>query len=70
MNKLGKVFIFIGSILIIVSIILLTYNNYQEINAGKKSEIALDIIKNNIDTQNETNTIVNEEIMKWKLLMY
>ena len=63
MNKLGKIFITIGSILIIASIILLTYNNYQEINAGKKSEIALDIIKNNIDTQKETNTIVNEEII-------
>ena len=63
MNKLGKIFIFIGSILIIASIILLTYNNYQEINAGKKSEIALDIIKSNIDTKNETNTITNQEII-------
>ena len=63
MNKLGKIFIFIGSILIIASIILLTYNNYQEINAGKKSEIALDIIKSNIDTKNENNTITNQEII-------
>lgn len=63
MNKLGKIFIFIGSILIIASIVLLTYNNYQEINAGKKSEIALDIIKSNIDKKNENNTITNQEII-------
>ena len=63
MNKLGKIFIFIGSLLIIGSIILLAYNNYQEINASKKSKIALDIIKNNIDTTNETDTITTGELI-------
>lgn len=63
MNKLGKIFIFIGSLLIIGSIILLAYNNYQEINASKKSKIALDIIKNNVDTTNETDTITTGELI-------
>lgn len=60
MNKLGKIFILIGILLLIASISLLTYNVYEEINAGKKSETALKIIKNNIEN---TNEIINPEII-------
>lgn len=60
MNKLGKIFILIGILLLIASISLLTYNVYEEINAGKKSETALKIIKNNIEN---TNEITNPEII-------
>ena len=38
MNKLGKRLIKTGILLIIVSLALITYNNYEEINAGKKSK--------------------------------
>lgn len=55
MNKLAKIFILIGSFLITISIYLIISNNYQEINAGKKSKVALDIIKENIDKNDETN---------------
>lgn len=58
MNKLGKIFILIGFLLIITSIFLIISNNYEEVSAGKKSKIALDIIKENIENiniENETN---------------
>lgn len=58
MNKLAKTFILIGSFLITISVSLIISNNYEEINAGKKSKAALDIIKENIDTNNEIN--INE----------
>lgn len=63
MNKLAKTFILIGSFLITISIYLIISNNYQEINAGKKSKVALDIIKENIDKNYETNieeTTINQ----------
>lgn len=63
MNKLAKTFILIGSFLITISISLIISNNYQEINAGKKSKVALDIIKENIDKNDETNieeTTINQ----------
>jgi len=48
MNKLGKRLIKTGILLIIISLALITHNNYEEINAGKKSKLALEEIKNNI----------------------
>lgn len=63
MNKLAKIFILIGSFLITISIYLIISNNYREINAGKKSKVALDIIKENIDNNDETNieeTTINQ----------
>ena len=63
MNKLAKTFILIGSFLITISIYLIISNNYEEINAGKKSKVALDIIKENIDKNDETNikeTTINQ----------
>ena len=61
MNKIGKILIIIGIILITTSLVLITYNNYEEINAGKKSELALDAIKNNINTLNIENETSNQE---------
>ena len=59
MNKIGKILIIIGIILITTSLVLITYNNYEEINAGKKSELVLDLIKNNINIENETSNQEN-----------
>ena len=59
---LGKIFIIIGIFLIIASITMFINNQYKEINAGKKSEIALDIIKNNLEQINENDTN-NENIL-------
>ena len=63
MNKLGKRLIKTGILLIIVSLALITYNNYEEINAGKKSKLALEEIKNNIieeDNNIDKTTISNQ----------
>lgn len=59
MNKIGKYFITVGAILIIISITLLIRNNYQEYLSGKKSNEALTIIKDNLDNQKE---IINSQI--------
>ena len=77
MNKLSKLFIIIGLILILVSISLFTFNKYKEITAGKKSELAIDIIKNNLEQiRNNINTPLveaSDEMMiidKQKLISY
>lgn len=62
MNKISKLFIITGSILILVSILLFTFNKYEELNAGNKSAIALDIIKNNLE-DSFNNNINNQEIL-------
>ena len=62
MNKLGKRLIKTGLLLIIISLALITHNNYEEINAGKKSKLALEEIKNNIieeDNNIDKTTISN-----------
>lgn len=59
---LGKIFIIIGIFLIIVSSTMYINNQYKEINAGKKSEITLYIIKNNLEQIND-NDINNEDIL-------
>ena len=66
MNKLGKRLIKTGILLIIVSLALITYNNYEEINAGKKSKLALEEIKNNIieEDNNIAQTIVDNPTNK------
>ena len=61
MNKIGKIFIIIGSLLIIKSSVMLIYNSYEEITAGKKSSDALSMIKNNLD-ESTINTINQENI--------
>ena len=66
MNKLGKRLIKTGILLIIVSLALITHNNYEEINAGKKSKLVLEEIKNNIieEDNNITQTIVDNPTNK------
>ena len=48
MNKLGKVFITLGVILIVISISMLIYNKYEDIKAYKFSQEVLVIIEDNI----------------------
>jgi sortase A len=66
MNKLGKRLIKTGILLIIISLALITHNNYEEINAGKKSKLALEEIKNNIieEDNNINKTIVDNSTNK------
>lgn len=59
MNKLGKIFIIIGTIFITLSLTLIIYYNYKDYNAKKKSEEVLDIIKNNFEERKPT--IINQE---------
>ena len=69
MNKLSKIFMSIGILLIAISAALLIYNNYEETKAGKKSKEVLKAIKinlNNIPKDINTNKIdlaqTNEEM--------
>lgn len=59
MNKLGKIFIIIGTIFITLSLTSIIYYNYKDYNAKKKSEEVLDIIKNNFEERKPT--IINQE---------
>lgn len=56
MNKIGKLFIVVGILSIGCSISLLVYNNYEEEEAGIKSQDALSIIKTNFE---ENKNIAN-----------
>lgn len=51
MNKIGKIFILIGILLIVTSGGLLVRNNYEEYEAGEKSNVVLQSMKNNIESQ-------------------
>ena len=57
MNKISKVFISIGIILITSSILLIIYNNYEEKKAGLNSKEALSLIKDNLEENNIDNQI-------------
>lgn len=59
MNKIAKSFIIIGLLLIITSGVMLVYNDYEDIKAGKNSEAALSIIKNNYNE--EKDSIISKE---------
>lgn len=64
MNKLGKLFILIGILLITISSSLLVYNYQEDKVAGKKSKEVLKIIKDNIKETNdkkENNQIMIED---------
>lgn len=63
MSKLSKCFIVIGLFLIIVSISMFIYNEYEDMRAGKKSEEALSRIKDNYDNNLETININNYDYM-------
>lgn len=52
MNKIGKIFILIGILLVIISIFLFFKNNYEEYEAGKKSSEIVSNIKDIVNTQN------------------
>lgn len=52
MNKLSKVFITLGIILIVISISMLIYNKFEDLNAGKQSKDVLEIIESTINDSN------------------
>lgn len=52
MNKLGKFFRLVGILLIVISLVLLVRNDYEEYEAGKKSADIVNVIKNNFDDGN------------------
>lgn len=54
--NLGKILIIFGVLLITLSVAILIYNSYLEINAGIKSQDAINVIKNNL---NKTTEIVS-----------
>ena len=56
MNKIGKIFIGSGIFLVLVSIILFGYYQYEEYDAGRKSASVLSMIKDNI-VENNVNII-------------
>lgn len=57
MNKLGKVFITLGVILIAISISMIIYNKYEDLNAGKASQDVLAIIEENVEENNIENDL-------------
>lgn len=59
MNKISKIFIFVGIFLILTSNIILLHNNHIEKTAGIKSSEVLNILKDSINTQQIT--INNQE---------
>jgi len=50
MNKMGKKFILMGFLLIVISLTLFIYNKYEDKNAGIESASVLDTIKKNLET--------------------
>lgn len=52
MNKMGKKFILMGFLLIVISLTLFIYNKYEDKNAGIESASVLDTIKKNLETYN------------------
>lgn len=63
MNKIGKIFILIGILLIVVSSCLLVRNNYEEHTAKEKSNVVLQSMKDNIESQKKevTEVVFNED---------
>ena len=62
MNKLGKIFIILGLVLIKISLTLLIVNYYQDYTSGKKSSEALTIFKDNLEKEikEESNLEIGE----------
>lgn len=60
MNKIGKIFIFIGITLLSISLLIYIKNNQEEYLAAKKSKEVLDIIKQELKEQEETNSLFND----------
>jgi len=48
MNNIGKYFILVGILLIVVSGCIFIRNNYEEYDAGKKSAEVVNVIKNSL----------------------
>ena len=71
MRKLGKTLIIVGVLLIVLSLSISIKNIYEEEKAGKNSESVLNIMKENINNNIESNKdesieLVNNEIVEEK----
>ena len=66
MNKIGKIFIFSGVLLVIISIFLFVRNSYEEYDAGKKSLEVVSNIKDIIDNSNiiDDNVVGSDNVKK------
>ena len=72
MRKLGKTLIIVGVLLIVLSLSISIKNIYEEEKAGKNSESVLNIMKENINNNIESNKdesieLVNNEIVEEKI---
>ena len=70
MNKKGKVFIIIGVFLVMLSLTMMIYNKYEEVEAGNNSKEALSLIKteleNNQDDSMMQTLLNNNEVKEMK----
>lgn len=66
MNKIGKIFIIIGVLLIIISSFILICNNYEEYEAGKRSADVVSVIKDSLVSDGlevvQENALNNKEV--------
>ena len=70
MNNTSKVFIVLGSILLLISLSMTIYNKYEDIEAGIDSKKALSLIKDELEESNQINnsihTLVSNEVKEMK----
>ena len=66
MNK-GKLFIIVGVFLILISFVMTFYNKYEDLNAGKHAQAALDLLKREVVVQNHiVDDFITEEVREMK----
>ena len=66
MNKFGKYFIAIGIFLVVLSVSMIIYNDYIDLEAGRRSSVILGSIKNSIAENSEN--IISEETIEMKTI--
>lgn len=67
-NK-GKAFIGIGVLLILVSLIITGFNKYNDLNAGKQAQAALDIFKSEVIPKNHiVDSLIPNETKEMKTI--
>ena len=69
-NK-GKAFIGIGVLLILVSLIITGLNKYNDLNAGKQAQAALDIFKSEVIPKNHiVDSLIPNETKEMKTIFF
>lgn len=71
MNKKGKIFIVIGTILVLISLTMTIHNKYEEVEAGNDSKEALSLIKTEVEENNQDDSMMqtllsNNEVKEMK----